>query len=208
MLCPKCQGWVSPGTRTCPACGKDLFGPPPETQTPAASPSAPEDTATDSPPAPPQVPPPHSQSPGGPGLLGSGPFAGSGASAHGLAPNVASGLSYLLGFISGIVFLIIEKKDRQVRFAAWQSIVFSGFWLLFRIVLGVLLSILIGLTELLARAQVYALYPLFELFYLIAAIINLAFLVVWFVVMVKAFSGKTVRLPVLAHWADRLNTGR
>jgi len=40
-------------------------------------------------------------------------------SQSGLEPNVAAALSYVLGAISGIIFLLIEKEDKFVRFHAW-----------------------------------------------------------------------------------------
>lgn len=43
----------------------------------------------------------------------------------GLAPNVAAGLSYLFGLITGIIFLVIEGRQPLVRFAAMQSILLS-----------------------------------------------------------------------------------
>ncbi|MEK7139238.1 MAG: hypothetical protein AAB817_00895, partial [Patescibacteria group bacterium] len=47
-----------------------------------------------------------------------------GPASAGLTPNVAAALAYVLGFITGIIFLI-TSKDAFVRFHAWQSIVTS-----------------------------------------------------------------------------------
>src|SRR5689334_17289909 len=58
----------------------------------------------------------------------------------GLSANVAGALSYLLGFITGIVFLVLEKQNRFVRFHAAQSIAVS----VAIIVLSIALSILSG----------------------------------------------------------------
>ena len=58
----------------------------------------------------------------------------------GLTPNVAGALAYLVGAITGILFLVIDpfKTDRFVRFHAFQSIFFNlawiGFWILWTIV--------------------------------------------------------------------------
>src|SRR5918992_897204 len=43
-------------------------------------------------------------------------------SSSGLAPNVAGALAYVLGIITGVIFLVIEKENRFVRFHAAQSI--------------------------------------------------------------------------------------
>src|SRR6202021_3131267 len=62
-----------------------------------------------------------------------------------LAPHVAGALAYLVGAITGILFLVIDpfKADRLVRFHAFQSIFFNlvwiGFWIVWMI-LGVMLG--------------------------------------------------------------------
>src|SRR5579871_5119158 len=43
-----------------------------------------------------------------------------------LAPNIAAMLSYLFGWISGLVIFLLEKQNRTVRFHAMQSILFFG----------------------------------------------------------------------------------
>ena len=52
----------------------------------------------------------------------------------GLDANLAAALSYLVGFVTGVVFLILEKENRFVRFHAMQSaLAFGGItvgWLL------------------------------------------------------------------------------
>jgi uncharacterized membrane protein len=44
----------------------------------------------------------------------------------GLKENVAGVLCYVLGWISGIVFLILEPKNNLIRFHAFQSIIVFG----------------------------------------------------------------------------------
>ena len=51
---------------------------------------------------------------------------GAGDSTTGLEPNIAGLLCYLGGWITGIVFLVIEQKNQFVRFHAVQSIVTFG----------------------------------------------------------------------------------
>lgn len=53
------------------------------------------------------------------------------ASSTGLDDKTASLFCYVVGFVTGIIFLIVEKKSRLVRFHAMQStIVFGGIMLL------------------------------------------------------------------------------
>jgi len=105
-----------------------------------------------------------------------------GGSSTELEPNVAGLLCYLGGWISGIVFLVIEQKNRFVRFHALQSIVTFGAltvagallgWIpyagdVFRIVIGILAFIL------------------------------------WIVLMVKAYQGELYKLPVAGQVAEGL----
>ncbi len=54
----------------------------------------------------------------------------------GLQENVAGALCYLAGLVTGIVFLVLEKENRFVRFHAIQSIVVSIALMVVMIVLG------------------------------------------------------------------------
>jgi len=41
--------------------------------------------------------------------------------------NIAAALSYLVGFVTGVIFLLVEKENKFVRFHAMQStILFAG----------------------------------------------------------------------------------
>jgi len=97
----------------------------------------------------------------------------------GLAPNVAGALCYLLGLVTGIVFLMIEKENQSVRFHAMQSIVLSAAVLVVSIILGFI--------------------PVFG--WLLALPINLAVGVLWVVLMVKAYQGEEWEVPVLGKIA-------
>ena len=48
------------------------------------------------------------------------------ASSTGLETNLAGALCYLLGILTAIAFLVIEKEDREVRFHAYQSLATFG----------------------------------------------------------------------------------
>src|SRR4051794_23372489 len=70
----------------------------------------------------------------------SGPMASSTA-AGGMADNVAAALCYVLGLITGIVFLVLAPYNRNpaIRFHAFQSIFLSVAWIAIRIALGIVL---------------------------------------------------------------------
>lgn len=100
-----------------------------------------------------------------------------------MADNVASALCYVLGFITGIIFLVLAPYNRNptVRFHAFQSIFLSVAWIALRIVL----SIILGMTGLFLS--------LFFLYSLLA----LAGLILWIYMIIQAYQGKMVELPVI-----------
>ncbi len=111
----------------------------------------------------------------------------------GLSPNVAGALAYLLGPITGILFLVLEKEDRFVRFHAAQSIVVGVAMVLVYIVLTVLNSIL-------------AVIPILGWIVgiLLTLVVGLASFVLWLLLMYKAFQGQEWQVPGLAPYARRM----
>ena len=103
------------------------------------------------------------------------------ASASGLQENVAGMLCYILGWITGVVFLLIDKRP-FVRFHAAQSIVVFGFLSLVRIVLAIAFTGGPG-------------YGFFSLWALISMLVSLVTLVAWIVLMIFAFQGKWYEVP-------------
>jgi len=103
-----------------------------------------------------------------------------GKTSTGLKENVAGLLCYLLGFVTGIIFLILEPKNRFVRFHAMQSIiVFAG--------LGII-SFVLGFIP--------------YIFWL-SWIIGLLAFVLWIVLMVKAYQGQLYKLPIAGDLAEQ-----
>lgn len=117
--------------------------------------------------------------------------------AGGLEPNVAGALSYLLGFVTGLVFFLVEEEDEFVRFHAAQSIVvFGGLF-----VLSIVLQVFTGFIG----ATTGFFLGLFALvFSLVWLAVALATLGLWIFLMVKAYQGETPRIPVAADIADDL----
>jgi len=103
-----------------------------------------------------------------------------GKSSTGLQPNVAALLSYLAGFITGIIFLVIEKDNKFVRFHAMQSIIiFGGLFIL----------------------QFACIVSIFLIF--LVPIINLVSLILWIILMVKAYQGDRFKLPIVGDIAEK-----
>jgi uncharacterized membrane protein len=109
----------------------------------------------------------------------------------GLAPNVSGALAYLLGPITGILFLLLEKKSNFVRFHAAQSI--GIFVVLFglSIVLGVLSAILTAIPVL---GWIIGI-----VFFLLSLLIGLGGFILWIFLMFQAFQHKEWEFP----WVGR-----
>jgi len=105
----------------------------------------------------------------------------SGSSTTGLVPNIAGLLCYLAGWITGIIFLVIEQKNRFVRFHAIQSI----------IVFGTLTVASALLTQIPIVGVVFG------------TIIGILMFVLWIVLMIKAYQGEFYKLPIAGDLAER-----
>ena len=125
------------------------------------------------------------------------------AAGAGMTANVAGLLAYILGVITGIVFLVLEpyNKDKFVRFHAFQSIFFNvvviGFWIVWLI-----LSIIMGVIG--YRILGYAIGGLIStLMTLVSLVVFLLFLVTWIVLMFKAYNNQRFELPVIGKLAAK-----
>ncbi len=100
--------------------------------------------------------------------------------ALGIDENIEGLLCYVLGFITGILFLILEKENRFVRFHAMQST--ATFIIIF------VVSIVFGMIPLIGGV--------------ISPLIGLLSLILWLLLMYKAFKGEKYKLPVVGDFAE------
>jgi uncharacterized membrane protein len=91
----------------------------------------------------------------------------------GIQANIAGLLCYVLGWVTGIIFLIIEKDSKFVRFHAWQSIITFG------------------------ALTVLSFIPVVNLF------VGIVSLILWVVLMVFAYQGKMWKVPVAGNIAEQ-----
>ena len=99
----------------------------------------------------------------------------------GLTENVAGLLCYVLGWVTGIIFILIEQENKFVRFHAFQSTVVFGVFSVATGILGwipIIGSILIG-------------------------IIWVVGFILWIVLMIKAYQGVKYKLPWAGDMAER-----
>jgi uncharacterized membrane protein len=111
----------------------------------------------------------------------------------GLAENVAGLLCYVGGWITGLIFFLIDKRP-FVRFHAAQSIV----------VFGGLQIILLVLRQIFFQGFWYGGYGVFSIGAMLIDLLELIGVILWIVLMVKAYQGEKYRLPVAAGIADSL----
>lgn len=111
--------------------------------------------------------------------------------------NTAAGASYLLLFITGLLVYFNERNNRYVRFHAMQSILLTGVITVF----GVVASILSALCyDIAVRSQLFVFQMLGSG---IAVIAVVAVLCVWLGMMIAAWTGHDVHLPVMGAYAQR-----
>jgi uncharacterized membrane protein len=102
-----------------------------------------------------------------------------GRSSTGLDENVAGFLCYLFGFVTGIIFLIVEKESRFVKFHAMQStITFLSLFVISMILVWI---------------------PIINL--LVFPIRVLSF-ILWLFLMVNALRGKRYSLPIIGRMVE------
>ena len=104
-----------------------------------------------------------------------------GSTDTGIKPQVEALLAYLLGFVTGLVFLLIEKKNKFVRFHAMQSIVVFG--------------------AIFVAQWIISLIPYLGI--LISGLLSLLGVVLWVVLMVKAYQGEMFKLPWVGDIAEK-----
>lgn len=107
--------------------------------------------------------------------------------------NLVGALTYLAGFVTGIVFLVLDpyKSNSFVRFHAFQSIFFNVAWVAFWIVWMIVSAVLTPLT-----AGVFGLIAL-----PLMLIFTLAGFGIWIFLMVQAYQQKLFRLPIVGKFA-------
>jgi len=98
-------------------------------------------------------------------------------SAFGLPKNTAAALAYVLGWVSGLVFFLVEKEDKFVRFHALQSIVTFGFF------------------------NVVAMVPIVG--WMLSPLVFIVSLVTWIFCLVKAYQGEKFKLPVVGEFVEK-----
>lgn len=120
--------------------------------------------------------------------------------AFGLSENAAAALSYVLGWLSGIIFFLVDKRP-YVRFHAAQSIVtFAGLHIL-RAIIGVMFGLgwMAGW-----RHDGYGFWGGWGIGIAFLSVLGIVTFVLWIVCMIKAAQGERFRVPFAGDIAENL----
>jgi uncharacterized membrane protein len=106
-------------------------------------------------------------------------------------------LSYLFLFVSGLFFLLAEKKDNFVRFHALQSILFTAAWIVIYLAWSTVWLVLGLFSAMLGFGG-----PLSAIGTLVDLLFR-GFFVLWIFLMVNAYRGKQWKLPIIGDLAEK-----
>jgi uncharacterized membrane protein len=123
-------------------------------------------------------------------------------SSTGLDENVAALLSYVFGWLSGLIFFLIEKDSRLVRFHAMQSILLNAAaiivgivlwiaWVLVAIVLAQISDVLASLVSIVVGLLIFVFY--------------LGVLIGVVLCLIKAYQKQFFKLPVIGNFAEKFS---
>ena len=110
-----------------------------------------------------------------------------GKTSLGVEANVAAVLSYVLGLITGIIFYLLERENKFVRFHAFQSIVTFGGLLVISLANNFVLKIILP----------------WQISGMVSGIVGIMGLVLWIVLMIKAYQGDYFKLPIIGDIAEK-----
>ena len=135
--------------------------------------------------------------------VSSQPPATAGKSSTGLDENLAALLSYVFGWISGLIFFLMEKDSRLVRFHAMQSIllgaaaivIFVVFW-----IVAVVSSLVVGYISGILGGIVWIVMML------VGGALGIGIFVAAIISLIKAYQGQYFKLPVIGNYAEKFST--
>ncbi len=104
-----------------------------------------------------------------------------GNSSLGMQPHVEALLSYLAGFVTGIIFYVLEKENKFVRFHAMQSIITFG--------------------SLFVLSLIVSHIPFIG--WVVLPVIWIAEIVLWILLMLKAYQGERFKIPFAGEIAEK-----
>ena len=115
-------------------------------------------------------------------------------SSTGMSANVAGLLCYVAGWITGIVFVVLEKKSIFVKFHAWQSIMTFGVLTVAHLILSTIVGAIAAATF----------SPGLAIFAgVLGTIILILMVILWIILVIQAGTGKMWKVPLAGDWAEK-----
>ena len=134
---------------------------------------------------------------GAPAAAAPAPAGGAAASpTAGMEENIAGLLCYIFGWVSGLIFLLIDKRP-FVKFHAAQSIALNIAMFVVWIAL-----IIVGFVLTMITAALHFPVGIFSIF--LTPVIGIAFLVVWIFLMYKAYNHEKYKLPIIGNIVENM----
>lgn len=103
--------------------------------------------------------------------------------ALGVGENVVGALAYLLGWVTGIVLLLIEKENEFVRFHALQSVIVSGVFTVASIIADSISIRALGVS--------------------LSAVVTIGWIITWLLLMYQALNGVRYKVPYAGEYAEK-----
>jgi uncharacterized membrane protein len=126
-----------------------------------------------------------------------------GKSSTGLDENVAALLAYIFGWLSGLIFLLLEKDSRLVRFHAMQSILLNVLFAVIAFVLWIVTFIFVLIASQVAGVLGTIVTLLATLLWIVFCI---GLLIAWVMCLIKAYQFQFFKLPVIGNFAEKFVT--
>ena len=123
-------------------------------------------------------------------------------SSTGLDENIAALLSYIFGWVSGLIFFLIEKDSRLVRFHAMQSILLNVLLVILWFVVWIV-TVVLWVAAAAIGDVVGAIVSILST--LIFVVFGVAALIAVILCLVKAFQGQYFKLPIIGNFAEKFS---
>jgi len=114
-------------------------------------------------------------------------------SSTGMSANVAGLLCYVATWVTGIVFVVLEKKSTFVKFHAWQSIMTFGVLSVVQIILSIAAGVALATFS----------FGLWWPVHILGIIVWVLIVGLWIALMILAYSGKMWKVPWAGNWAEK-----
>jgi uncharacterized membrane protein len=115
-------------------------------------------------------------------------------SSTGMSANVAGLLCYVAGWITGIVFVVLEKRSKFVKFHAWQSIMTFGALTVVQIILSIIGTIAWTISPF-GGPWLFA--------HILGIIVWVITVGLWIALMLLTYQGKMWKVPWAGNWAEK-----